>query len=115
MRGNTRRCQAENPLIALSSFLEPALLAPPNLLLIGNLNQPKFQGHEAEKETSLYCVMEQNASDCHINFVLPLVRGRRRAKAVLCSLVTIGLKALYFEFFQSSSRETLDAFVELLS
>jgi hypothetical protein len=25
MRGNTRRCQAENPLIALSSFLEPAL------------------------------------------------------------------------------------------
>src|SRR5271170_5268502 len=26
MRGNTRRCQAENPLIALSSFLEPALL-----------------------------------------------------------------------------------------
>ena len=27
MRGNTRRCQAENPLIALSSFLEPALIA----------------------------------------------------------------------------------------
>src|SRR5271169_5846640 len=27
MRGNTRRCQAENPLIALSSFLEPALAA----------------------------------------------------------------------------------------
>src|SRR5277367_1370857 len=27
MRGNTRRCQAENPLIALSSFLEPALLS----------------------------------------------------------------------------------------
>src|SRR5271169_6352175 len=27
MRGNTRRCQAENPLIALSSFLEPALSA----------------------------------------------------------------------------------------
>jgi len=25
MRGNTRRCQAENPLIALSSFLAPAL------------------------------------------------------------------------------------------
>jgi hypothetical protein len=40
-------------------------LAPPNLLLVGNLDQPAFQGHEAEKEISLYCVMEQNASDCH--------------------------------------------------
>jgi antitoxin HigA-1 len=29
MRGNTRRCQAENPLIALSSFLEPALIHVP--------------------------------------------------------------------------------------
>jgi hypothetical protein len=61
-------------------------LAPPNLLLIGNLDQPAFQGHDADKEISLYYVMEQNASDCQITFVLPLVRGRcrgQRAKAVL--------------------------------
>jgi hypothetical protein len=49
MRGNTRRCQAENPLIALSSFLEPALCAiAAETCPVGERHAPLFQkGAEA--------------------------------------------------------------------
>src|ERR1019366_4714412 len=40
MRGDTRRCQAENPLIVLSSFPEPALTFP--ILTLRTLGRQGF-------------------------------------------------------------------------
>src|SRR5271170_1693698 len=71
-------------------------LAPPNHLLIGNLDQPAFQGHEVEKDLAeLYFGAKRVGLVYHFRCAArsrPLYTPAGR-------LVTIGLKAIYFEFF----------------
>src|ERR1019366_7335741 len=70
MRGDTRRCQAENPLIVLSSFPEPALTFP--ILTLRTLGQQGFRSDQRSRhregplwvESSHPQVFSNRGSDC---------------------------------------------------
>jgi hypothetical protein len=79
MRGYTRHCQAENPLIVLSRFPEPALLAAsgttasPGQIQIKSAGRIRLSGvGETTRGASALCLIQPLASWCAVSwFILP--------------------------------------------